>query len=194
MRAPCSFSKLRLLERPIRGAGFAVWGLLSRSPAENMAPAWLMVVVLACLATAANAVDRAKFRTCRDTGFCRRHRAPAPPPPTFSVLRDSVTVSGLHGLSALLQDESFETPPLKMNLRFYDNGVARLQVPPLAYRTHAPRFALPAGTLLNLRTCGHGGGPAGSVILPCRAAVPRARACGWPSPLTRPGVATLFVG
>lgn len=88
----------------------------------------MRVVFLAALLSAVAAVDRSKFRTCKDTGFCRRHRAPAPAPPKFKVLRDSVASHGLDGISAILQGEQLESPPLKLTIKFYDSGVARIQV------------------------------------------------------------------
>ena len=86
---------------------------------------------LACLLLLmrpAAAVDRTKFRTCHDTGFCRRYRAPESPPPKFKVLKESVTSHGLGGVSALLQGEQLDSPPLRLNVKFYDSGVARMQV------------------------------------------------------------------
>ena len=71
-------------------------------------------------------VDRSKFRTCKDTGFCRRHRGSVPP--KFKVLRSSVASHGLDGLTAILQGEQLDSPPLKLTVKFYDTGVARLQV------------------------------------------------------------------
>ena len=74
------------------------------------------------------AVDRTKFRTCKDTGFCRRHRSSNVAEPQFRVLKESVASHGLDGITALLQGDQIETPPLKMTLKFYDSGVARIQV------------------------------------------------------------------
>jgi len=76
--------------------------------------------------TPVNAVDRSKFRTCKDTGFCRRHRSAAEP--KFSVLKDSVVTHGNAGVTALLQGEQLESPPLKLTMKFYDTGVCRMQV------------------------------------------------------------------
>jgi hypothetical protein len=72
------------------------------------------------------AVDRSKFRTCKDTGFCRRHRSATEP--KFTVLKESVVSHGTAGVTALLQGEQLESPPLKLTLKFYGSGVCRLQV------------------------------------------------------------------
>eukprot|EP00613_Pedinella_sp_CCMP2098_P070138 CAMPEP_0171921638 /NCGR_PEP_ID=MMETSP0993-20121228/20470_1 /TAXON_ID=483369 /ORGANISM="non described non described, Strain CCMP2098" /LENGTH=937 /DNA_ID=CAMNT_0012559095 /DNA_START=98 /DNA_END=2911 /DNA_ORIENTATION=+ len=79
------------------------------------------------LAASVEAVDRSKFRTCKDTGFCRRHRATAPPP-KFKVLKNSITSLGLEGLTGILQGELLDSPPLKLSVKFYESGVARLQI------------------------------------------------------------------
>jgi hypothetical protein len=40
----------------------------------------MRVLVALALAASALAVDRSKFRTCNDAGFCRRHRSKAAEP------------------------------------------------------------------------------------------------------------------
>jgi len=87
-----------------------------------------------------NAVDRSKFRTCKDTGFCRRHRSPESPPPQFKLLAGSLASHGLDGITALLQGEQLESAPLKLAVKFYDSGVARLQVS--GHRHHGPQTAV----------------------------------------------------
>lgn len=88
-------------------------------------PRFLLGLLLS--ASVVESVDRSKFRTCKDTGFCRRHRGTAPPP-KFKVLRNSMTNHGLDGLTAILQGEQLDSPPLKLTVKFYGTGVARLQV------------------------------------------------------------------
>eukprot|EP00617_Octactis_speculum_P024935 CAMPEP_0185770024 /NCGR_PEP_ID=MMETSP1174-20130828/57134_1 /TAXON_ID=35687 /ORGANISM="Dictyocha speculum, Strain CCMP1381" /LENGTH=931 /DNA_ID=CAMNT_0028455309 /DNA_START=42 /DNA_END=2837 /DNA_ORIENTATION=+ len=73
-------------------------------------------------------VDQSKFRTCKETGFCRRNRNRPGPPPQFSVLPSSVATHGKDGLTALLQSNQLEAPPLKMGISVYDSGVVRMQI------------------------------------------------------------------
>ena len=72
-----------------------VWGLLIREP--NM---WASLAALALLATQAEAVDKAKFRRCQDTGFCKRHRTPETSPPAYAVEAESVVQHGADGVTA----------------------------------------------------------------------------------------------
>lgn len=89
---------------------------------------WPFPFLLLNLLHLSTAVDRSKFRTCYDTGFCRRHRSPEEAPQKFRVLKGSVSSRGLEGISALLQGEQLESPPLRLHVQFYDSGVARMQV------------------------------------------------------------------
>ena len=95
-------------------------------------------LLLVLLFQTCHAVDRAQFRTCSSTGFCKRHRSPVDAPPSFKVLKESVASHGLDGVSALLQADNLESPPLRLNIRFYDSGVVRLQVciPSLYFRVN----------------------------------------------------------
>jgi hypothetical protein len=72
-------------------------------------------------------VDRSKFRTCDQTAFCRRNRNPEIPPPPYHIMKESIT-SGEMGVSVLLEGEHPEAPQYKMDIKFYDSGVSRIQV------------------------------------------------------------------
>mmetsp|Transcript_30849 Transcript_30849/g.69275 ORF Transcript_30849/g.69275 Transcript_30849/m.69275 type:complete len:938 (-) Transcript_30849:398-3211(-) len=85
------------------------------------------LVALAC-ASPTLAVDRSKFRTCQDTGFCRRNRTPRSPPKPYRLLKESVANHGDDGMSAILTQAESDSPPLKFVAKFYESGVARLQI------------------------------------------------------------------
>jgi hypothetical protein len=81
-----------------------------------------------------HAVDRTKFRTCKDSGFCRRHRSSnMDANAKFHVLKDSVKSHGTEGITAILQNDHVEHP-LKLTLKFYKSGVTRIQVQILSKR------------------------------------------------------------
>lgn len=61
------------------------------------------------------------------------------------MLKESVSSHGLEGISALLQGEHLESPPLRLHVKFYDSGVARMQLReanPAKARWEAPDIIL----------------------------------------------------
>jgi len=85
-----------------------------------------LFVRLAALAALAGAVDRSKFRTCKDTRFCRVHARPATPPAAYKV--DAATVKLDAGaLTFAVSDGS--APPLAVSVAPHlDPGVVRVRV------------------------------------------------------------------
>lgn len=73
-------------------------------------------------------VDRSKFRTCEQTAFCRRNRNPDSSPPSYHVMKQSIESSEQDGLSAILENDHPDAPQYKLNVKFYDSGVSRIQV------------------------------------------------------------------
>jgi len=71
------------------------------------------------------AVDRSKFHTCQDTGFCRRHRGkPAEERAKYYI--DSATVNASAGtVSAAVLGGPVH---LQLSLNFYNSGVSRFQL------------------------------------------------------------------
>ena len=92
--------------------------------------------VLSLLA-AASAVDHAKFRTCQQTGFCRRHRASQVHRP-YVVAPNSLQVDAAGTVEGQLHGGPFGVS-LTLKLLGYADGLARLRVTetnPL----HGPRW------------------------------------------------------
>ncbi|KAJ1445175.1 glycosyl hydrolases family 31-domain-containing protein [Pelagophyceae sp. CCMP2097] len=77
----------------------------------------VLAALLAEFRMPVSAVDQSKFRKCRDTGFCRRHRMPdASPPPKYAV--DAGTVAALEGGGAemILRATNDAAVPLSLKL------------------------------------------------------------------------------
>ena len=99
-------------------------------------PAALLAAALLLCEHETLAVDHAKFRTCSQTGFCRRHRS-VDPPRGYVIAPESIVASD-GGLQMKLHGGPFGAP-LTLSLHAYDSGVARLRVvetTPL----HGPRW------------------------------------------------------
>ena len=90
----------------------------------------LLILYIITTLTVVQSVDRKKFRTCGQTGFCRRNRGNVPKikfkvssidtNDGTSFKADLLPVHVAHGLS--------HYHPLKMNIEVYDNMVVRVRV------------------------------------------------------------------
>ena len=90
------------------------------------------------LLSSAFAVDHAKFRTCQQTGFCRRHRTDEKPHP-YVVAPNSLALDAATGaVSGKLHGGPFGVS-LTLTLLAYSSGVARLRVTETA-PLHGPRW------------------------------------------------------
>ena len=85
-----------------------------------------VLALAALLACGAEAVDRSKFRTCQDAGFCRRHRSKTAEP-EFRVLPATVAEAG-GLLAATLHGAAAGAPHFALSLEAFDSGAARLRV------------------------------------------------------------------
>lgn len=88
------------------------------------------VVFVQCMFQQVVSVDRSKFRTCDQTAFCRRNRSPRDVLPSYHVMKESIKPQGEdgNGISLLLEGEHSEAPQYKLDIKFYDSGVSRIQV------------------------------------------------------------------
>eukprot|EP00750_Incisomonas_marina_P008842 INCI15713.3.p1 GENE.INCI15713.3~~INCI15713.3.p1 ORF type:complete len:805 (-),score=132.64 INCI15713.3:1066-3480(-) len=86
---------------------------------------WRVLTFVALVAGIADAVDRNKFHTCRDTGFCRRNRN-KPASERVTYYADATEVDQQAGTI----DAAVFGGPVHLHARilFYQSGVARLQV------------------------------------------------------------------
>lgn len=96
-----------------------------------------MAVVL--LAGVAMAVDRSKFRTCKDTSFCRRHRN-SQIASQYYIVPASMQVTDSSALAELRSSET-GSPPFKLDVRFYRTGTARVRVTEIT--DQQPRWETP---------------------------------------------------
>ena len=86
-----------------------------------MAHGWL-----ALLLATTQAVDRSKFRTCQDTRFCRVHRKPPVPPPSYKV--DAAGVAFVDGVLRFEVSDQVQPPLLVSVAPHADSGVVRTRV------------------------------------------------------------------
>ena len=98
----------------------------------------LRVCLLLGLFAASEQVDHAKFRTCAQTGFCRRHRVSELPHP-YVVAPGSLAVDGSSGeVTGTLHGGPFGVS-LSLRLIAYDSGAARLRITE-SNPLHGPRW------------------------------------------------------
>lgn len=98
----------------------------------------LRIWLLAWALGTANGVDHAKFRTCSQTGFCRRHRAVDTPHP-YLVAPNSLSLSSWSGdVSGKLHGGPFGVS-LNLQLIAYSSGVARMRITE-STPLHGPRW------------------------------------------------------
>lgn len=83
------------------------------------------LVAVAILLVIVSAVDRSKFRTCADTGFCRRHRLLTPGVAKFVLDASSVNLSP-NGIQARILGPSSSS--LFLNVDVYNGGTARVRI------------------------------------------------------------------
>jgi Glycosyl hydrolases family 31/Galactose mutarotase-like len=77
-------------------------------------------------ASPAEAVDRSKFRTCNDAGFCKRHRSKAAEP-EVRIREGTVSLdAGSSKLKAVV--DVVGAPHLELAVHFYDSGIARIRL------------------------------------------------------------------
>ena len=76
---------------------------------------------------AASAVDRSKFRSCAQAGFCRRHRDVSSEP-ELRVVPGSVKLTAPGQLSASVHSDAMGSPLLDLNIFFYESGIARMRL------------------------------------------------------------------
>ena len=98
----------------------------------------LRITALLALVAALGAVDHAKFRTCQQTGFCRRHRGTELPHP-YVVAPGSLVIDGGSGeVTGTLHGGPFGVS-LSLRLIAYDCGAARLRITE-AHPLNGPRW------------------------------------------------------
>ena len=85
-------------------------------------------------------VDRSKFRTCADTGFCRRHRGDSFKPSSYSLDVDSVTQTSEGHLAGKIKDGDAETA-LSLLVSVVGEGAIRVKISEDAMR-YAPNTLL----------------------------------------------------
>jgi hypothetical protein len=102
-----------------------------------------VLVLVAVFGLVADAVDRTKFRQCKDSGFCRRNRDRAKSP-TAKIVRalgrvNKTTARGTATVDRLL---AVGTAELTVDVRAYEGGVLRVTVAEANERTDglAKRF------------------------------------------------------
>ena len=114
----------------------------------------LLTLILTTLSVCVQSVDRKKFRTCDQTGFCRRNRGNVPKikfkvssidtKDGTSFRADLLPVHVAHGLS--------HYHPLKMNIEVYDNMVVRVRVVEDYTKIEPQRYENP-DVLVSRRRC-----------------------------------------
>jgi alpha 1,3-glucosidase len=85
-----------------------------------------MICLALILVALVAAVDRSKFRTCQDTGFCRRHRTSGPTD-QFLVQSSTVQLSHNHFTAVVTSSHSHKSP-LKLDISFLESGSARFRL------------------------------------------------------------------
>jgi alpha 1,3-glucosidase len=78
------------------------------------------------IANPAAAVDKSKFRTCQDTGFCRRYRRHKSQS-HYRIDASSIKKNAA-SITATIVGGPSEALPLPFELSFYDSGVARARI------------------------------------------------------------------
>ena len=88
----------------------------------------LKLVVVAAVFALVESVDRSKFKTCTQAGFCKRHRDKTAEPEWHvaagSLALDAATAT----LSATVQSAAPGAPPFDLRIAFYATGVARVRL------------------------------------------------------------------
>ena len=112
---------------------------MARMAYGRLAAAALVCVLVAGWSSSAWAVDRSKFRTCKDTSFCRRHRN-SDISSTYSVVPSSLRVTDSTVVGELRSSE-VGAPPFTLDVRFYRTGAARVRV--TEKTDQAPRWETP---------------------------------------------------
>lgn len=132
--------------------------VMARMAYGRLAAAALVCVLVAGWSSSAWAVDRSKFRTCKDTSFCRRHRnsdisstvrrsvcsclllacvltwclGVCCPRPRGCSTQYSVVPSSLRVTDSTvvgeLRSSEVGAPPFTLDVRFYRTGAARVRV------------------------------------------------------------------
>ncbi len=83
-------------------------------------------LALVALLGSAGAVDRSKFRTCNDAGFCKRHRGKTAEP-EMRIREGSVQLdAGKSVLTAAV--DVVGAPHLDLTVAFYESGIARMRL------------------------------------------------------------------
>ncbi len=93
---------------------------------ERAAIGLFAALLLATAFDVASAVDHAKFRTCQQTGFCRRHLKSDKPHP-YVVAPNSLTLDGSGEVTGKLHGGPFGVS-LSLRLIAYSCGAARLRI------------------------------------------------------------------
>ena len=129
---------------------------------------YLVLALLAASLPAQEAVDRSKFRTCADTGFCRRHRgATAALPGADSFRLDVESVSRQDG--QLLGKVIAGALSLKLLISVCRGGAVRVKITEDEDRWAPPEILQPEGLEpgeFNLLSSGDAELPAGLRDLP----------------------------
>lgn len=88
----------------------------------------LKLVVVAVAFALVASVDRSKFKTCTQAGFCKRHRDKTAEP-EWHVAAGSLAVDAATAtLSASVQSAAPGSPPFDLRIAFYASGVARVRL------------------------------------------------------------------
>jgi len=87
-------------------------------------------VFLSLLHYSVNAVDRSKFRTCGDTGFCRRYRGKSGPAfeQPYNLDLDSVRAHDGRVTGKVNGGSHINSTPLNLNIEIYTSGSVRLKI------------------------------------------------------------------
>ena len=93
------------------------------------------------MALVANAVDRSKFRSCADTGFCRRHRGVGSPPNSYKLDMGSMTQTD----GQLLGKVVAGAISLKLLISVCKGGAVRVRITEDEDRWQPPDILLPEG-------------------------------------------------
>ena len=116
---------------------------LKKTPSHRCA---LVAVALVALLAAirpelAESVDRSKFRTCGNTGFCKRYRSHKPSS-HFHVDVSTLNRKNPNRVTAILSGGPHESVPLDLSIIFYASGVSRVRVTEAKTRWQPPDVIL----------------------------------------------------